>query len=56
MRNDHSGQVRFKLSRRILPAMITAATPVPLSEAKVHLSELVMRIRRQHERVALLLR
>jgi antitoxin YefM len=33
--------------------MTTAATPVPISEAKAHLSELARRVRRQHERIAL---
>ncbi|MHB8319645.1 MAG: type II toxin-antitoxin system Phd/YefM family antitoxin [Acidimicrobiales bacterium] len=30
-----------------------AATPVPLSEAKAHLSELTRRVRLQHERITL---
>jgi antitoxin YefM len=29
------------------------ATPVPLSEAKAHLSELARRVRQQHERIVL---
>ncbi len=33
--------------------MTVAATPVPLSEAKTHLSELARRVRRQHERITL---
>ncbi len=33
--------------------MTIAATPVPLSEAKAHLSELTRRVRQQHERIAL---
>ncbi len=33
--------------------MTTAATPVPLSEAKAHLSALARRVRQQHERIAL---
>jgi antitoxin YefM len=33
--------------------MTTAATPVPLSEAKAHLSELAKRVRQQHERITL---
>jgi antitoxin YefM len=33
--------------------MSIAATPVPLSEAKARLSELVRRVRQQHERIAL---
>jgi prevent-host-death family protein len=33
--------------------MSIAATPVPLSEAKTHLSELARRVRRQHERITL---
>lgn len=33
--------------------MTIAATPVPLSEAKAHLSELARRVRRQHERITL---
>ena len=33
--------------------MWIAATPVPLSEAKARLSELVKRVRRQHERITL---
>jgi prevent-host-death family protein len=33
--------------------MTIAATPVPLSEAKTHLSELARRVRRQHERIML---
>lgn len=32
---------------------MTAATPVPLSEAKAHLSALARRVRQQHERIAL---
>jgi len=30
-----------------------ASTPVPLSEAKTHLSELARRVRQQHERITL---
>lgn len=37
----------------ILETMTIAATPVPLSEAKAHLSELARRVRRQHERITL---
>lgn len=33
--------------------MSIAATHVPLSEAEVHLSELVRRVRQQHERITL---
>jgi prevent-host-death family protein len=33
--------------------MTIAATPVPISEAKAHLSELACRVRQQHERIAL---
>jgi antitoxin YefM len=33
--------------------MSVAATPVPLSEAKVRLSELARRVRQQHERITL---
>jgi len=33
--------------------MSTAATPVPLSEAKARLSELARRVRQQHERITL---
>ena len=33
--------------------MTIAATPVPLSEAKAHLSELARRVRQQHERITL---
>jgi antitoxin YefM len=33
--------------------MTTASTPVPLSEAKAHLSELARRVRQQHERITL---
>lgn len=33
--------------------MTSAATPVPLSEAKAKLSELARRVRKQHERIAL---
>ncbi|MBI3688086.1 MAG: type II toxin-antitoxin system Phd/YefM family antitoxin [Actinobacteria bacterium] len=33
--------------------MTIAATPVPISEAKAHLSELVRRVRQQHERITL---
>lgn len=33
--------------------MTVAATPVPLSEAKTHLSELARRVRTQHERITL---
>lgn len=33
--------------------MTTAATPVPLSEAKAHLSALARRVRQQHERITL---
>jgi antitoxin YefM len=33
--------------------MTTAATPVPLSEAKARLSELARRVREQHERITL---
>ena len=33
--------------------MSIAATPVPLSEAKAHLSELARRVRLQHERITL---
>jgi antitoxin YefM len=33
--------------------MTIAATPVPLSEAKTHLSELARRVRTQHERITL---
>jgi antitoxin YefM len=33
--------------------MTIASTPVPLSEAKAHLSELARRVRKQHERITL---
>jgi len=33
--------------------MSAASTPVPLSEAKTHLSELTRRVRQQHERITL---
>jgi antitoxin YefM len=33
--------------------MTIAAAPVPLSEAKARLSELVRRVRQQHERITL---
>lgn len=33
--------------------MSSAATPVPLSEAKAHLSDLARRVREQHERITL---
>lgn len=33
--------------------MTIAATPVPMSEAKAHLSELARRVRQQHERITL---
>ncbi|MHB1928413.1 MAG: type II toxin-antitoxin system Phd/YefM family antitoxin [Acidimicrobiales bacterium] len=33
--------------------MSVHATPVPLSDAKAHLSELIRRVRQQHERIAL---
>lgn len=33
--------------------MTLAATPVPLSDAKARLSELIRRVRQQHERIAL---
>ncbi|HEX3816269.1 MAG TPA: type II toxin-antitoxin system Phd/YefM family antitoxin [Mycobacteriales bacterium] len=33
--------------------MSIAATPVPMSEAKAHLSELARRVRQQHERITL---
>jgi antitoxin YefM len=33
--------------------MTIAATPVPLSEAKAHLSELARRVRTQHERITI---
>ena len=33
--------------------MTIAATPIPLSEAKTHLSELARRVRQQHERITL---
>jgi antitoxin YefM len=33
--------------------MTSASTPVPLSEAKAHLSELARRVRQQHERITL---
>lgn len=33
--------------------MTAAATPIPLSEAKAHLSALVRRVRQQHERFTL---
>lgn len=32
---------------------MTASTPIPLSEAKTHLSALARRVRQQHERIAL---
>jgi prevent-host-death family protein len=33
--------------------MTIASTPVPMSEAKAHLSELTRRVRQQHERITL---
>ncbi|HZI97140.1 MAG TPA: type II toxin-antitoxin system Phd/YefM family antitoxin [Actinomycetales bacterium] len=33
--------------------MSIAATPVPLSQAKTHLSDLARRVRQQHERITL---
>lgn len=36
-----------------MSTMTIAATPVPLSEAKAHLSELARRVRQQHERITL---
>jgi prevent-host-death family protein len=33
--------------------MTISATPVPISEAKTHLSELARRVRQQHERIML---
>jgi antitoxin YefM len=33
--------------------MTIASTPVPLSEAKAHLSELARRVRQHHERITL---
>lgn len=33
--------------------MTIASTPVPMSEAKAHLSELARRVRQQHERITL---
>ncbi len=33
--------------------MTIAATPVPISEAKAHLSDLARRVRKQHERITL---
>jgi antitoxin YefM len=33
--------------------MTSAATPIPLSEAKARLSELARRVRQQHERITL---
>ena len=33
--------------------MVIAATSVPLSDAKARLSELIRRVRQQHERIAL---
>jgi len=37
----------------IVPTMMIASTPVPLSEAKARLSELTRRVRQQHERITL---
>ena len=38
----------------IVPTMaMPASTPVPISEAKTHLSDLARRVRLQHERITL---
>jgi antitoxin YefM len=44
---------KIRLMWAILLTMSSAATPVPLSEAKAHLSELARRVRQQHERITL---
>jgi antitoxin YefM len=52
---DRTGGIwsEIRLAWSILLTMSIAATPVPLSEAKARLSELVRRVRQQHERIAL---
>ncbi len=47
------GRSKSRLAKTILLTMTIAATPVPLSEAKARLSELVRRVRQQHERITL---
>jgi len=47
------GWSEFRLNKSILLTMTIAATLVPLSEAKAHLSELARRVRQQHERITL---
>jgi antitoxin YefM len=37
----------------VLTMAMPASTPVPISEAKTHLSELARRVRLQHERITL---
>src|SRR5680860_555446 len=39
--------------RARVQTMSIAATPVPLSQAKTHLSDLARRVRQQHERITL---
>lgn len=50
---DPGGWSESRLAMPILLTMTIAATPVPLSEAKARLSELVKRVRQQHERITL---
>jgi antitoxin YefM len=41
------------MSTRLLTMAMPASTPVPISEAKTHLSDLARRVRLQHERITL---
>lgn len=50
---DWTSWSKLGLVQSILLTMSTAATPVPLSEAKARLSELARRVRQQHERITL---
>lgn len=56
-RREAAGSCRwfeFRPSLTILLTMVTpASTPVPISEAKTHLSDLARRVRLQHERITL---
>ena len=53
VRTHPGNRSKFRLVWPILLIMSTAATPVPLSEAKARLSELARRVRQQHERITL---